>query len=243
MILSDISSKVTSMTGAGTSVYTNAERLIDLNIWQQNVVTEILDAQDETDYDDPNHGNFPRKTVPLTTNRDYSIPPSEKMLKIKSVSISYDGTNFYRAEPLEYSANQMADATSSATTENADIDSRYSRTNPKYDVKFGSIFIYPRATATDVSNNGLMLVEWFRQAKEITLSDLTTGTLTPGFDDNFHIILAYGMSYEYLKGKDMKRAEAIFRDIQIYIKNLRKQYSSKQLDRRYALTGDYQSMK
>lgn len=243
MILSDISSKVTSMTGASTSTYTNAERLIDLNLWQQNVVTEILDAQDESDYDDPNYGNFPRKTVPLTTNRDYSIPTSEKMLKIKSVSISYDGTTFYRATPLEYSANQAADATSTATTQNTTIDSNYARTSPRYDAKFGSIFIYPRATATDVANGGIMLVEWFRQAKEITLSDLTTGTLTPGFDDNFHIILAYGMSYEYLKGKDMKRAEAIFRDIQIYIKNLRKHYSSKQLDRQYALSGDYQSMK
>ena len=99
------------------------------------------------------------------------------------------------------------------------------------------------ATASDVANGGIMLVEWFRQAKEITLSDLTTGTLTLGFDDNFHIILAYGMAYEYLKGKDMKRAEAIFRDIQIYIKNLRKHYSSKQLDRQYSLSGDYQSMK
>ena len=116
MILSDISAKVTSMTGASTSVYTNAERLIDLNIWQQNVVTEILDAQDESDFDDPNHGNFPRKTVPLTTNRDYSIPISEKMLKVKSVSIAYNGTTFYRASPLEYSANQLADATSTATT-------------------------------------------------------------------------------------------------------------------------------
>jgi len=243
MILSDISSKVTSMTGASTSVYTNEERVIDYNIWQQNVVTEILDAQDEADYDDPNYGNFPRKTVPLTTNRDYSISATEKMLKIKSLSIAYDGTTFYRATPLEFSANDMADATSTATTQNLTIDSNFSRTDPRYDIKFGSVFIYPRATAVDVANSGIMLMEWFRQAQAITLSDLTTGTLTPGFDDNFHIILAYGMSYEYLKGKDMKRAEAIFRDIQIYIRNLRKHYSSKQLDRHYSLSGDYQSMK
>jgi hypothetical protein len=243
MTLSDISSKITSLTGADTNQYTNAERLIDLNIWQQNIVGMILDSQDESDFDDPNYGDYPRLTVPLTTNRDYSISSGEKVLKMKDISICYDGTNIYRATPLEFSANQLADAPSSATTQNTFIDSQYPRTAPRYDWKFGSIFIYPRANATDVANGGYIFAEWFRQAQALTLSDLTTGTLVPGFDDTFHIMLAYGCSYEYLKGKDMKRAEGIFRDLNLYEQRLRRQYSSKQLDRQYSLSGDYQSMK
>jgi hypothetical protein len=243
MTLGDISSKITSLTGADTNQYTDAERLIDLNIWQQNIVGMILDSQDETDYDDPNHGDYPRKTVSLTTNRDYAIGIAEKVLKFKSLSVSYDGSTFYRATPLEYSANELAEATASATAQNLTIDSNYSRTNPRYDIKFGSIFLYPKATSADVANGGILIAEWFRQAKALTLSDLTTGTLVPGFDDNFHIMLSYGASYEYLKGKDMKRAEACFRDLSLYEQRLRRQYSSKQLDRQYALSGDYQSMK
>ena len=243
MTLSDISSKITTLTGADTNQYTNAERVIDLNIWQQNIVSMIIDSQDETDYDDPNYGNFPRKTVPLTTNRDYSIPVTEKVLKIKSLSVAYDGVTFYRATPLEFSASQLADSTAAGTTQNATIDSMFSRTTPRYDIKFGSIFLYPRATSADVTAGGLILIEWFRQAQALTLSDLTTGTLVPGFDDTFHVMLAYGASYEYLKGKDMKRAEAVFRDLQLYEARLRKQYSSKQLDRQYTLSGDYQSYK
>jgi len=243
MTLSDISAKITSLTGADTNQYTNAERIIDLNIWQQNIVGMILDSQDETDYDDPNYGNFPRKTVPLTTDRDYSIGVTEKMLKFKSLGIAYDGVNVRRAVPVELSATGIADSTAADTTQNATIDAQFSKTNPRYDLKFGSIFIYPKANSTDVASSGFMIAEWFRQAKEITLSDLTTGTLVPGFDDTFHVMLAYGASYEFLKGKDMKRAEACFRDLQVYEQRLRKQYSSKQLDRQYSLTGDYQSMK
>jgi hypothetical protein len=244
MILSDISSKITSLTGADTNRYTNAERVIDLNIWLQNIVGMILDSQDETDWDDANRLDFPRKTVVLTTNRDYSFPVSEKILKFKSLSIAYDGVNFYRATPLEYSSTILAESTSTDTTQNSFIDSNFSRTAPRYDVKNNSVFIYPKATSTDVSNGGLMLMEWFREAIPFTETDLTASSSpTPGFDGTFHVMLAYGASYEYLKGKDMKRAETVFRDLQIYETRLRKQYSSKQLDRQAQLMSDYQSYK
>jgi len=243
MTLEDISNKITSLTGADTLQYTNAERLIDLNIWQQNIVGMIFDSQDEVDFDDANRTDFPRKTTPLTTNRDYSIPVSEKVLKFKDMSICYDGVNMYRATPLEFAANQLADSTSSNTAQNNQIDSMYAKTSPRYDVKFNSVFIYPKASSTDVANGGFILMEWFRQAIPFTLENLTTGTLVPGFDDNFHVMLAYGASYEYLRGKDQKRADVVMRDLQTYEARLRRQYSSKQLDRMYSLSGDYQSYK
>lgn len=243
MTLSDISSKITSLTGADTNQYTNAERLIDLNIWQNNVVGMIFDSQDEIDFDDANRTDYPRKTTLLTTNRDYTIPTSESMLKIKSLSVAYDGVTFYRATPVEFAATQLAEATSTSTTQNATIDSFFLRTSPQYNVKFNSIFLYPKATSADVASGGLMLVEWFRDATPFTLSDLTTGTLVPGFDEPFHAILAYGCAYEYLRANDMKRAEKILQDLNTYETRLRRQYSSKQLDRSYQITGDYQSMK
>lgn len=243
MTLSDISAKITSLTGASTNIYTNDERLVDLNIWQQNIVGMIFDSQDEIDFDDANQTAFPRKTTLLTTNRDYSIPVSEKFLKMKSLTVYYDGVNGYRASPVELSATGLADAPASATTQNATIDALFSRNAPQYDLKFNSIFLYPRATSTDVSNGGFMIAEWFRQAVALTLSDLTTGTLVPGFDDNFHVMLAYGAACEYLLGKDQKRYDKIKNELAIYETRLRKQYSSKQLDRNWSLQADYQSMK
>lgn len=243
MTLGDINSKITSLTGASTNQYTNAERLVDLNIWQQNIVGMIFDSQDEVEFDDANRSDFPRKTTPLTTNRDYSIPVAEKVLKIKSLSVAYDGSTFYRATPVDFGATGLADATAAATAANTTLDSYFSRVAPKYDIKFNSIFLYPKATAQDVTNGGVMLIEWFRQAEEFELSDLTGGTYVPGFDDNFHIMLAYGAAYEYLRGNDMKRAEAVLKDLAVYEARLRRQYSSKQLDRTYQITGDYQTYK
>ena len=243
MTLSEINTKVTALTGASTVQYPTAQRVIDYNIWHKNIVGMILDSQDETDYDDPNWGDFPRKVTPLTVNRDYGINATERMLKIKDMTIFYDGVTGYRATPLEYSATEYPDAPASATTQNTSIDNQYSRTSPRYDVKFNSVFIYPRATAQDVSNGGYIFMEWFRQPKEITSSDWTTGTKEPGFDDNFHIMVVFGMASEYLVGKDMKRYKNVVDKLNEYETRLRRQYSSKQLDRKASLSGDYQSYK
>ena len=141
MTLSDISAKITSLTNADTNQYANSDRLIDINIWLQKVVGMILDAQDETDYDDPRRTDFPIKTTPLTTNRDYAIPVSEKFLKLKSLSIAWDGVTSYRATPVEFSDSGIGNSISGDATQDAKIDGNYSRVNPAYDVKYNSIFI------------------------------------------------------------------------------------------------------
>jgi hypothetical protein len=243
MTLQDINSKISSLTTADTNQYANSDRLIDINIWLQKIIGMILDSQDETDFDDGNKTDYPIKTTPLTTNRDYAIPVSEKMLKIKSLSIAYDGTNFYRATPVEFSDSGIGNSTSADTTQNAKIDASYSRTSPRYDIKFGSVWIYPAATAADVAAGGQMIMEWFRQATPYTLSDLTTGTLVPGFDDTFHAMLAYGPASEYCLAKGMEQANDYLKILADFEARLRTQYSSKQLDRKYSLQSDYQTYK
>ncbi len=243
MTLSDITSKITSLTGADTAAYTNAQRLIDINLWYQKVGGMILDAQDEADFDDPNHGDYPIMTVPLTTNRDYSIPTAEKMLKMKDVTVFYDGVKGYRATPIDTASMDVGIAPSSATAQNALIDGQFDRTNPRYDWKYGSIFLYPAASSSDVSSGGYVAAEWFRQIKEFTSGDLTTGTAVPGFDDTFHAILAYGPAYEYAEAKSLPQAERLMRELKDYEDRLRRQYSSKQLDRKYSLQASVDNYK
>lgn len=242
MTLGDINTKITNLTGADTNAYANADRLIDINLWYQKVGGMILDSQDEADFDDPNHGDYPILTVPLTTNRDYSIPVAEKMLKVKDVTVFYDGLAGYRASPID-SADQPSIAPSSATAQNATIDGNYARTSPRYDWKFGSLFLYPRATAADVTAVGYLIIEWFRQIKEFTSGDLTTGTAVPGFDDTFHAMLAYGPAYEYCEAKGLPQAERLYRELQDLEIRLKRQYSSKQLDRKYQVKAAYQDYK
>jgi len=242
--LSDINSKITSLLGVDTNTYTNANRLIDINLWYQKVVSMILDSQDESDWSDSNNtSTYPRDTFALTTNRDYAIGATYNFLKIKDFSVTYDGVNYYRATPIDSTEFSFGDGPASATTHQATIDSNFAKTSPRYDYKYGAIFLYPRATSDDVTAGAAGLVEFFPGPTEFTSSDLTTGTASPGIDSTFHMMLAYGPAWEYAQSKAMPQASSIYRELQVYEERLRKQYSSKQLDRKYALRSAYQNYK
>lgn len=249
--LSDIQSKITNLTSADTIQYPNADRLIDINLWQQKIVGMIMDSEDESYFDDARFTGYPKVTTPLTTNRDYSISQtltdtggiSYSVLKVKSVSVSYDGVAYYRATPMDLAETILPDNPSSATTANTTLDAYFSRTAPRYSYKNNAILLYPLAQQADVTAGGKMIIELERGAADFTSSDLTTGTAVPGFDITFHMMLAYGPAFEFCQSKGMPQASSLYRELQVYEDRLRRQYSSKQLDRKYQLQGDYQSMK
>lgn len=241
--LAEIQTKVYELTGTDSTSYPNAKMLIDLNLSLQNIVGSILDAQDEVDYDDPRNTDYPIYTFPLTTNRDYSIGQSYNILKIKDISVSYDGVNYYRATPVDISNFSTGNAPAAATTQNATLDAKFSITNPGYDYKYGSLFIYPKATSAQVTAGAAAIVEFFRSPVEFTSAELTTGTVSPGIDITFHMMLAYGTAFEYCLPKQLPQLKGIADKLARYEDMLRKQYSSKQLDRKYFLGADHQSYK
>jgi hypothetical protein len=247
MTLGEINTKIGNLINDPNSVaYTAASRVIDLNIWNQKIVSMILDSQDEVSYDDPNQTTYPIFKVPLTANRDIQIPTSVKMLKIKSISVCYDGSNIYRSTPFDIDETNLPVADAANTAAQAAIDGRFSKTSPRVDVKFGALWTYPMASAADVAAGGYIIFECFREPYVFTTSDLSTGTLTPGFDGTFHAMLAYGPAKEYALPKQLpqlKGPEGILATLADYEARLRQQYSSKQLDRRQALTGDDQNYK
>jgi hypothetical protein len=241
--LADIQNKIYSLTGTDSTSYSNANMLIDLNLWYQKVVSMILDSQDETDYDDPNQTSYPIFKALLTTNRDIVIPASLKMLKIRTVSICYDGANIYRATPYDIAEGNLPVVDAANTAAQLRVDANMSRTSPRFDIRFGSLWTYPMANSTDVAAGAYLIAEFFRQPVEFTATDLTTGTATPGFDASFHHILSYGPAMEYATAKSLPQLKMITAELSDFEVRLRKQYSSKQLDRRYALSSDYQSYK
>lgn len=244
--LADIQNKIYALTGTDATSYPNANMLIDLNLWFQKIVSMILDSEDETDYDDSNQTAYPIFKTALTANRDIQIASSVKALKIKTISVCYDGVNLYRASPFDINGSDLPVADAANTTANTKIDGNFARSSPRFDIKFGSVWLYPMPTAADVTAGGYMISEFFRQPVEFTLSDLTTGTLVPGFDASFHYMLAYGPAMEYCMPKQLpqlKGPQGIIATISDYEVRLRRQYSSKQVDRRYMLGSDYQSFK
>ena len=235
MTIGDIAIKARNLVNKDSNSYTNANLLIDINIWYQKAAMIIIGAEDEADFDDGrNTTTFPMKTTLLVANqRDYSIPVSEKMLKLKRCDVLWDGTNAYRASPIDSGEFIEGRGTGSDSTAETTLDAKFSKTSPRYDIAYNSVFLYPRPNATDVANGGKIRFEWVRQVTEFTSSDLTTGTVVPGFDDPFHHLLAYGPAFEFAQSKGLPQTESLKREIAEITELMKKHYGWKQQDRDY----------
>lgn len=203
----------------------------------------ILQAQDEWDADDLNQTDYPVVTTPLVAaQRDYTFPAALKILKIKRVDITYDGTTYYKADPLD------SGVTSIPFGNDTNIDANFTISAPRYDVKGNAVLVYPLATAAQVTAGAKVRIEYFREPLEFTSAEVTTGTKEPGFDEPFHIMVALGVCYDWFSAKDLNagitRSRGIIvgqqgiinAELQDYEQRLIKHYGSKQLDRKYALT-------
>jgi hypothetical protein len=234
MTIAEILSKTRQRTNTDTNSYTNATFLIDVNIALQKVASMIHDSQDESDYDDVNYTDYPSFTTPLTTNRDYSIAQSEGVISIKKVSVSYDNVYWYDATPLD--SSEVPSAPSAATSANTSIDAEFSKEFPRYDVKYNSVFLYPKPVQADVDAGGSIYIEWTRDAQPFSSGEITTGTKIPGIDTAFHPLLFLLPAYDYCLSKGKQQTSALLAEIQDYEARLRIQYGKKVKARKGSLT-------
>lgn len=252
MILSDIALKARADVNADSNSYTDANLLININIWVQKIVTMIMESMDGIDFDDQNISTtYPIATRPLvSTRRDYAFgtaswtvlgkegganSTSQTLLplKIKRLDITYDGTNYVKAEPIDDGEIALGLGNDTLT------DNSFYKSAPRYDVKFNSVFIYPQASASDVTAGALMRIEQERAVIPFTSGDLTTGTATPGFDSPFHPFVAKGASYEYAFSHQLAQAGALQGELQDWEARLKRHYGRKDLDRRMTLGVEY----
>lgn len=213
-----------------TTDYPLADVVRGINRWYHRVVSWILESQDEWDFDDILNSNYPIATANLVANQqDYSLPATagvsnDRVLKIQRVEVTYDGTNWYKAEPFDI--KEKGSAIGTATDINNDFDT----SKPYYDMQFNSIFLYPIPT----SNVAAGLKIWFlRRITDIfTASDTTQ---EPSFDEQFHRLLSMGGAYDYLLGNDHTKASSLRQEMEILKQELQKFYGRKQEDRVYQL--------
>lgn len=243
--LGDVATKARALTHTDTGSYTDANLLIDINLWYQKVADMILGSQDDSDWDDPRRTTYPVQTTPMIANqRDYPIPVSERMLKLKRVDISYDGSNSYRADPFDTGAFPQGIKFSNSSSVDANFDANFIRQAPKYDFSYNAIWISPMPVAADVTAGGFIRAEWFRSVQPFTTSDyssvITDSTVIPGFDESFHMILAYGAAYEKANSDLLPQADRIEKDLADWETRLRVAYGRKDLDTRNSLQVDYQ---
>lgn len=224
MTIGDISTKITNLTNCDTTQYSNANRLIDINIWYRNLETEILKSQDSWDFDDTNNTDFPIITTNLIANQqDYSLPVST--LEIKRAEITFDGVNWYPLNAFDNGSRLKSLATNSL--------SDFVTTNPYYDVQYGSVFLYPIPTSNVTAGLKLWVT---RTVTDFTLSDLTTGTKLPGIDPLFQDIIAYGTAFDFCMSKGLPQTNNLKVVLDEKLTNLRNHYSRRAKDEKMSMT-------
>ncbi len=200
----------------------------------------IFESQDDSNFDDARNTNYPIVTTPLVAaQRDYAIPVSENVLKIKRVDICYDGTNYYRATQMDSGLPQWG--MGNQTNE----DANFVQQAPYYSVKYNSLFIYPALTTTTA--NSFLRIEWeravtlFSKTADYPSSAMSTSTTIPGIDLPWHPMIAYGAAYEFANANNLPQLQNIKQDLVDWEARLRIAYGHKALDEMLYLKPAYDS--
>ena len=201
-----------------------------INKWYQKVVTMIFASRDDWDWDDTNATDYPVATTNLVANQqDYGIPLSLNVLKIERVEISFDGTTYFRANPIDIKSINHAVTGTVALND-------FSTNAPCYEIRANSFWVYP----TPIANATAGIKIWFlRGPLEFTIADTTK---QPGIDAPFHGMIATGASFDFAKIKNLPSAPALQAELQDYETRLKQYYGLKDEDKRWqfgALLPDY----
>ena len=196
-----------------------------LNSAYEKVVTIILESIDEVDFDDSNYSDFPVATATLVSGqRDYAFPTD--ILKIKRIDITYDGTNWYKAEAFDI--GEYVNGVGNDTI----VDSNFQKSKPKYDTKYNSIWVYPLAS----DGNGQMRIEYTRDINSFTTSSTTT---QPGIDKAFHPLIAKFASLEWAISKGLSSKNDLNVLCQEDEVRIKKHYGRKNEDRDLVVKSNY----
>lgn len=154
-----------------------------INNWLNMVSLWIHEVQGEWPYDDQNHGDFPEEVFDFVDNQqDYGLSTSGEIngWTLKKVEVRDATTLDYSTLNFVYSK---------------DIPENYDGSDKGKPIGFwlsgGSIIFN---CPVDVAKADKYRLTYDRQAHPFTVSDTTA---EPGFNSDFHIILAYGPSMEY----------------------------------------------
>lgn len=180
----------------------------------------ILEASPDIDFDDFNHGDRPSGTFSLSADRAFELPASEKILKLKRVDYSYDGTTYYRAKRFDSLSYEGGMGNEDKE------DTNFSSTSPYYDVEGNTLLFYPKPTASSSC-----YLEWTREVEEFSASG--DDTKESGIDEPFHSYLSVGASFDWLlarKPNETFLVSALGNEVQRIENDMRLHYSNKNYD-------------
>lgn len=182
MTITDIINRIKFYTSLDDNIYPDADKLLSINKWYDNLHSIILESQDEWDFDDSNALDLPIAYTDLVASQNTYLLP-ETLYKLNKVEINY-GSGFVKANPIDLNETGLSDD---------ELEARATVSSPYYRTFGRTIQIYPTPTAS--TDDGLQ-VYYDRQVELFDIDDITTGTKEPGFDRNWHDYIAIGASLD-----------------------------------------------
>ncbi len=162
-----------------------------LNQWNKMAAHWAIMSWDGADFDDVGNTTAPHGTFVGAITRDYNFDSAYKLLKIKLINVSYDGTNYVLAKPFDASDKHLA-------TKDPNVDGHFITDFPKYDERANGFDLYPKFTQAQVDAGANIYVEFFRAPRDFDTTS-NTDAYEPCLDLQFHHFPAIGASFEYCK--------------------------------------------
>lgn len=210
-----------------TSDYPLADMVASANEWVAKVATKIWRATDTWEFDDKNQTDLPIATTTLVNNQqDYSLPTT--ILKLLRVQVKDSAGNWRRVLPIDQSEVDIA---LDEFEETAGIPIYY-------DILANSLFLYPKPDTSKVTASGGLKIWMEREATTFSVpaSYTTADTTEPGFDEDFHDIICYGIAHDYLRANEQKqKADDYFAIITAMFEDLLNRYGNKSKDKKVKL--------
>jgi hypothetical protein len=223
MTLADIKNRIYFYTNTDATSFTAANMLIAVNNALDEVHSAILRSQDNWRIDDTTNADFPIAYADLVSGQaDYTLPTG--ILRIHSVEIKYGG-KWYKA--VSINENETGKSLE-------DFD--FAADAPYYSIIGNSIIIRPTPTADGTE---ALKVVYDRNFTLFTADQLTAGTVSPGFDRNFHDIIPLKCSLDWAVANTSPKVGSLKPLLDELMMKLKAHYADKSRDSKVAMTPSY----
>lgn len=227
--LSQIQSKIYFLTKTNSASFPNATMLNLINNAYERVASLIMNADGVWEWNDTNDTNYTIATTDIISGQqDYTLATTH--LKIYRVELMDSSGISSKISPFDQSDE------SQSLTQLATI----SGTPTRYNLLGNSIFLDPKP---NYNYTGGLKIYFQKGPTLFTSSDLTTGTVLPGFNSLYHDLIALWVAYEYALANGLKNINAIFAEIDRKENALKKDYALRNRDYKFRLKANIENNK
>lgn len=211
----DIVSDIDYLAGTNSTSYAIADKTRNANLAYDHVVSLILQADANWEWDDTNHTDLPIATATLTSGQqDYAI--NTTYLKVLRIAIKDTSGNYYYLDSID-----------DHDLVNRELMDREAGRPTAYKKLANSIIL---DRAPDYTASAGIKIYFQRTVDYFTTSDTTQ---KPGFAEPYHRLISLGAAKDYCAVNDMpKRLMTLEKEIAKMEKDLVAFYSQRSKDER-----------